>query len=106
MLQLQDGLSEPMKKLYTEHATGKKQMQLTLDEIFGALNSELAKFQATFGILDGLDETPMQRNRAELLSRIEALQPQPKLMVTSRPLPEIRAWFNTNADHAGFHIDE
>lgn len=56
ILQLQDMLSEPMKKLYTEHATGKKPTQLSLDEICGALSSELERFQATFVILDGLDE--------------------------------------------------
>ncbi|KAG9523800.1 hypothetical protein KCV07_g2338, partial [Aureobasidium melanogenum] len=44
--------------------------------------------------------------RQALLRKLESLEPRPYLMVTSRPLPEIKDWFTTQADPLGFHIGE
>lgn len=106
MIQSRNQLSEPIRKLYNDHATGKKQGRPNLEQICEALNSELEKLDETFVILDGLDEMSDQLDRAKLMRSLEALKPRPKVMVASRSLPDIRAWFSTSAHEDGFRIDE
>lgn len=97
-------LSEPIRKLYTEHTAGHQQARPTADQICSALKTELVNFQDTFIILDGLDEMPDQQERGDLLQRLEAIEPRPKLMATSRPLPEIRSWFTQKAADNGYKV--
>ncbi|KAG9965140.1 hypothetical protein KCU61_g2031, partial [Aureobasidium melanogenum] len=102
----QPALSDTIQKMYADHTSGQNKVRPSMDQICEALKAELSRFKKVFVILDGLDEMPEQTERSQLLRKLESLEPRPYLMVTSRPLPEIKDWFTTQADPLGFHIDE
>ncbi|KAH0168120.1 hypothetical protein KCU67_g3605, partial [Aureobasidium melanogenum] len=102
----QPALSDTIQKMYADHTSGQNKVRPSINQICEALKAEFSRFKKVFVILDGLDEMPEQTERSQLLRKLESLEPRPYLMVTSRPLPEIRDWFTTQADPLGFHIDE
>lgn len=70
-----------------------------------ALTAEPDRLDSCLVVLDGLDEMPEHAERGLLLEKLEELQPQLKLMVTSRPLPKIRGWSVDEASTAGFRLE-
>lgn len=116
VVEIKGTCSERVEDMYTatEHG-GEQQIQSrpqaqqtqsrpSADELCKVLGEELNDFEKVFLILDGLDEMPDQREREDLLNRLEALDPRPKLMVTSRPLGHIKSWFTETATEEGYRI--
>ncbi|KAK4499060.1 hypothetical protein PRZ48_009572 [Zasmidium cellare] len=76
-----------------------------VDNICAVLTSELAKFERTFFILDGLDEIIDNSERTLLLEKLQAMVPCPKLLVTSRPLQDLSTWFFEHAAEGLYRIE-
>jgi hypothetical protein len=75
--------SEHIKVLRAKYKS--KAAKPSLDEIIQALEEEIKGYAVVFLILDALDElTEANGNRAKLLSALESLPPQFRLLVTSR----------------------
>ena len=54
------------------------------------LQDEMWKFSRTTVIIDALDELPTRDLHEQLIRELRQLQPPVHLLVTSRPIPEIR----------------
>ncbi|KAI0479411.1 hypothetical protein GGR56DRAFT_376865 [Xylariaceae sp. FL0804] len=103
-VELQGRLDDGIKKLYTYHVGTQKPSKPDVDKVHACLDKHLARFKDTFIILDGLDEMPKAEERSSILQQLERLSPRLKLLVTSRPLPQIRKWFVEHGLSEGFHI--
>lgn len=91
-------ISDPVRKLYTDHTQHGEQSRPSQEKLVEALSSELETFDKAFIIIDGLDELRENKQKVELLQTIESLHPLPQLLVTSRPVESIKQWFTESAN--------
>lgn len=89
---------EPVRALRAKRHGGEtnEQSPPSLDEICETLQKVLERRGRNLVLLDGLDEMPSQDERSELLRQLECIG-SIKVLVTSRPLPQIGNWFNDQA---------
>lgn len=87
---------EPVNRLHKQHAD--RRTKPTLEEIFGALQSVLAKYSTVYIVVDALDEClDRDGNRSQFLAKVRDLQggTDLRLMATSRFIPDITEKFRT-----------
>ncbi|KAI1409266.1 ankyrin [Hypoxylon sp. FL1857] len=99
-------MSNAIKDLYAKHSQDHKQPRPDLDQLTSSLSAEIATFEKTFIIIDGLDEVPNDKDKTELLQEMESLNPLPHLMVTSRPVPSIATWFKESSSENKYRVLE
>ena len=90
LVQARPSLVEPVERLYQQHID--RGSKPSLDEVFGALRSVLAKYSTVHVVIDALDECrDSDGTRHQLLVRLRELQAGAdlRMMVTSRFIPEI-----------------
>jgi hypothetical protein len=92
MVQRRRDISDNMRSFYHHHQC--EDNRPTLDEITGALNSEIQTYSKVFLIVDALDECREDDGtREKLLKVLRSLDGNVNLMVTSRDLPPIARSF-------------
>jgi hypothetical protein len=85
-------ISTDAEDLYKSHID--RGTRPTLDEVFEVLKSEISRYSKVFVVVDALDELPAEDQlQANLLIRLQALQPVVNLMVTSRFVDNIERKF-------------
>lgn len=85
LVQTRPSIVEPVEQLHKQHID--KGTKPSADEIFGALQSVLAKLSTTYVVVDALDECPNGNGtRHQFLTQLRALQAEAdvRLMFTSR----------------------
>ena len=95
LVQVQPSFTKPVKLLYDHHAS--RRTKPSLEEIFKALESVLAKYSSVYIIVDALDECrDNDGTRHKLLEKLRGLQRKAdlRLMVTSRYIPDIMDEFS------------
>jgi hypothetical protein len=96
LVQARPSLMEPVERLYMQHA--KRGTRPSVDEIFAALQSVLAKFSAVHVVVDALDECrDSDGTRRLFLAKLRDLQAKTalRLMITSRFIPDVVDEFKT-----------
>jgi len=96
LVQARPSLIEPVEQLHVEHT--KRGTRPSVDEIFAALQSVLAKFSAVYVVIDALDECrDSDGTRRLFLAKLQDLQAKTdlRLMITSRFIPDIVDEFKT-----------
>lgn len=102
VVELRGQISKQVQRLCSDH---KGRPVLDLDTICDVLTAELQEFEKVYFILDGLDEISNRSERILLLEKLQDMVPCPKLLVTSRPLPDIRNWFYKDAGIGLYRIE-
>ena len=93
MVQRRRDISDNIKSFYQYHQC--EDNRPTLDEITGALKSEIQTYSKVFLIVDALDECREDDGtREKLLKVLRSLYGNVNLMVTSRDLPPIARNFD------------
>ncbi|MCJ1471194.1 hypothetical protein MMC07_009842, partial [Pseudocyphellaria aurata] len=95
LVQARPSFAEPVEKLHEKHA--KRETKPSVEEIFRALQSVLAKYSSVYIAVDALDECPdRDGTRRQLLAKLRALQDRAdlRLLATSRFNPNIVGEFS------------
>lgn len=92
LVQGRPSIAEPIERLHMQHAD--RGTKPSLEEIFGALQSVLAKHSIVYVAVDALDECPNRDGtRRQFLAKLRDLQGKSRidlrLVVTSRFIPDI-----------------
>jgi hypothetical protein len=94
MVEHRQVVSPKLRELYDGCSTSGKAGRLSLGSLKTALQTELEHIKYAYVILDGLDEVPSEQARLGILNEVKALNSQLQLMVFSRPLMDVQAWFS------------
>lgn len=94
LLQIRPEVSKELKKLFEE--SSRIDVLPSLEKLMPILRAELAKFDDSFIIIDGLDEMLDEAQRRNLLETLT--HGNVNIMITSRPLDSIRGLFSFSAD--------
>jgi hypothetical protein len=93
LIQDSASISTDVEALYKIHAP--KGTLPTVNEVSKVLQSELSRYSKIFVVVDALDEFLTEdHSRANLLTKLRALQPVVNLMVTSRFIDNIEHEFS------------
>lgn len=91
VVQIRPDVSKELKELYDHHS--RTEIFPSLKDLIKVFRSELAKFDNSYVIVDGLDEILDESNRLELLETLT--HGKVNIMVTSRPLESIQEIFGS-----------
>lgn len=91
IVQIRPEVSKELKELYDHHS--RTEIFPSLKDLTKVFRSELAKFENSYIIVDGLDEILNESNRLELLETLT--YGKVNIMVTSRPLESIQELFSS-----------
>jgi hypothetical protein len=96
LVQTRRSIAETVSRLYEHHF--RLNTRPSLEEIFGALQSEFRNYSTVYVVIDALDEClDKDRTRSNLLDNLRNLQRKIdlRLMVTSRFIPDIENEFRS-----------
>ncbi|KAL9051870.1 MAG: hypothetical protein Q9162_005761 [Coniocarpon cinnabarinum] len=95
VLQHEDIIPEPVRQSYVTHS--RRATRPNIEELIPILKRQLEQYKTAFIVVDGLDESPVQENRERLVDALRGLGTQVRLLVTSRPISDIKSMFERNA---------
>jgi hypothetical protein len=96
LVRQQSKISDNVVSMYHRHELGNT--RLTLGEYSRVLQSECGTFEKVFVVIDALDECPEDGGiRDGLLSELQKLPHNLRLLITSRPMANFCAGFNDTA---------
>ena len=93
-MQQLDIIPSAIRQCYMTHST--RASRPDAEELLPLIKRLIEPYDHVFIIVDGLDESPVQEEREELMENIRSLGTHVQTLVTSRPVGDIKAMFEND----------